>query len=217
MKLLFVNLETLPDIDGARQMYQLPVALQAKDVAKVLFHQHVSTMGREQLFLRPWQARIAVVCFIVINNTDVELIQFDMEQGNEMQLLQKLYDFLNQSNYAFCWDQGRDLNALLHVRSMIHQLTFDATPLRTVERRLRISPGSTSLEAIAARFGLQAIAMQGDELSWQQYRQQGIDPLSMRCRTNVIATAQLGLRHLLTASELERQRFDQLAAACGAL
>ena len=217
MKQLFINLETLPDIDGARQMYELPVELQVKDVAKVLFHQHVSTQGRDKIFLQPWQARIAVVCVIAISDAGVELFSFDMRQCDEVELLQKLYDFLSLSTDSFCWDQGRHLNALLQIRSMIHALKFDAAPLRTVERRLRMLPGSNSLEAIAARFGLQGIAMQGDELSWKQYREQGIGPLCERCRTNVIATAQLGLRHLLTAGEIERQRFNQLAAACGEL
>ena len=217
MKQLFINLETLPDIDGARQMYELPVELQVKDVAKVLFHQHVSTQGRDKIFLQPWQARIAVVCVIAISDAGVELFSFDMRQCDEVELLQKLYDFLSLSTDSFCWDQGRHLNALLQIRSMIHALKFDAAPLRTVEQRLRMLPGSNSLEAIAARFGLQGIAMQGDELSWKQYREQGIGPLCERCRTNVIATAQLGLRHLLTAGEIERQRFNQLAAACGAL
>ncbi len=55
MKQLFVNPETLSDIDGARQMYQLPVDLQAKDVARVLFQQHVSTPRCEQVFLQPRQ------------------------------------------------------------------------------------------------------------------------------------------------------------------
>jgi len=217
MKQLFVNLETLPDIDGARQMFGLPADLQVKDVAKVLFHQHVSTLGRDKIFLQPCQARIAVVCVIAISDASAELFSFDMEQYDEMELLQKLYDFLSRSSDSFCWDQGRDLNALLQIRSMIHELTFDVTPLRTVERRLRMQPGSNSLEAIAARFGLQAIAMQGDELSWKQYRQQGIASLCKRCRTNLIATAQLGLRHLLTAGDIERQRFNLLVTACGEL
>lgn len=217
MKQLFVNLETLPDIDGARQMFKLPADLQDKDVAKVLFHQHVSTRGRDRIFLQPWQARIAVVCVIAISDAGTELFSFDMEQYDEMELLQKLFDFLSHSSYSFCWDHGRDLNSLLQMRAMIHQLKFDVTPLRTVERRLRIPPGSTSLEAIAARFGLQSIAMQGDELSWKQYRQQGIAPLCMRCRTNLIAAAQLGLHHLLTAGEVERQRFKRLVTACGEL
>ncbi len=217
MKQLFVNLETLPDIDGVRLMFELPAELQDTDVAKVLFHQHVSTRGRDKIFLQPWQARIAVVCVIVISDADAELFSFDIPQSDEVELLQKLYEFLNCSTDSFCWDQGRDLNALLQIRSMIHELKFDATPLRTVEQRLRMQPGSNSLEAIAARFGLQGIAMQGDELSWKLYRQQGIDPLCERCRTNVVATAQLGLRHLLTAGEIDKQRFDQLAVACGEL
>ena len=217
MNQLFINLETLPDITGARQMFELPADLQDKDVAKVLFHQHVSTRGRDKIFLQPWQACIAVVCVITISDDAVELFSFDMQQSDEVELLQKLYDFLSLSTDSFCWDQGRDLNALLHIRSMIHALKFDAAPLRTVEQRLRMPPGSNSLEAIAARFGLQGIAMQGDELSWKQFREQGIAPLSKRCRINVVATAQLGLRYLLTAGEIERQRFNQLVTACGEL
>jgi predicted PolB exonuclease-like 3'-5' exonuclease len=217
MKLLFVNLETLPDIDGARRMFELPAELQEKDVAKVLFHQHVSTRGREQIFLQPWQARIAVIRVIAISDVRARLFSFDMQQSEEMELLQQLHDVLDDSSDTFCWDQGRDLNALLHIRSMIHELKFDAAPLRTVEQLLRMQTGSNSLEAIAARFGLQAMAMQGDELSWKQYRQQGIEPLCQRCQTNVIATAHLGLRHLLTAGELERQHYNQIMTACGEL
>lgn len=56
MKQLFVNPETLSDIDGARQTDQLPVDLQAKDVARVLFQQHVSTPRCELIFLQPRQA-----------------------------------------------------------------------------------------------------------------------------------------------------------------
>ncbi|MEA3303153.1 MAG: hypothetical protein U9Q75_07765 [Pseudomonadota bacterium] len=217
MNLLFVNLETLPDIDGARLMFELPADLQDKDVAKVLFHQHVSTRGREQIFLQPWQARIAVVRVIVISDVRARLFSFDMQQSEEVELLQQLHDVLDDSSDTFCWDQGRDLNALLHIRSMIHELKFDAAPLRTVEQLLRMQAGSNSLEAIASRFGLQGMAMQGDELSWKQYRQQGIEPLCQRCQTNVIATANLGLRHLLTAGELERQHYNQILTACGEL
>ena len=217
MNLLFVNLETLPDIDGARRMFELPADLQEKDVAKVLFHQHVSTRGREQIFLQPWQARIAVIRVIAISDVRARLFSFDMQQSEEMELLQQLHDVLDDSSDTFCWDQGRDLNALLHIRSMIHELKFDAAPLRTVEQLLRMQAGSNSLEAIAARFGLQAMAMQGDELSWKQYRQQGIEPLCQRCQMNVIATAHLGLRHLLTAGELERQHYNQIMTACGEL
>jgi len=217
MNQIFVNLETLPDIHGARQMYQLPADLQAKDVAKVLFHQHVSTLGRDQLFLQPWQARIAVVCVIAISGADVELIQLDMEQSDELQMLQRLNDIQHASTDAFCWDQGRELNALLHMRAMIHQTGYDAAPLQPVDQCLQIPPGSYALEAIAARFGQQAVAMAGDELSWKLYRQQGIALLEKRCRTNVIATTLLGLHHLLTSGKIERRRFDQLATACGEL
>ena len=217
MNLFFVNLETLPDIDGARRMFDLPAELQDKDVAKVLFHQHVSTRGRDKIFLQPWQVHIAVVRVIAISDVGARLFSFDMQHSEEMELLQQLNGILGDSGDTFCWDQGRDLNALLHIRSMIHELRFDVAPLRTVEQLLRIRAGSNSLEAIAARFGLQGIAMQGDELGWKQYRQQGIEPLCQRCQTNVIATAHLGLRHLLTAGELERQHYNQIMTACGEL
>jgi predicted PolB exonuclease-like 3'-5' exonuclease len=217
MPQLFINLETLPDIDGARQMYQLPADLQEKDVAKVLFHQHISTRGRDKLFLQPWQARVAVVSVVAIDGAAVELMQLDMQHSDEVHMLQQLNDLQIGSRGAFCWDQGRELNALLHVRSMIHQAEYTAAPLQAVDLCLQIAPGSYALESIAARFGLQGIAMQGDEVSWKQYRQQGIASLCKRCRTNVIATAQLGLRHLLTTGEIEKQRFDQIVMACGEL
>lgn len=217
MNQLFVNLETLPDIDGARQMFDLPADLKDKDVAKVLFHQHVSTLGRDQFFLQPWQARIAVVCVIAINGTGVELIQLDMQQSNEPQMLQRLNDLQRGPTDVYCWDQGRELNALLHVRAMIHQSRYDAAPLQPVDQCLQIQAGSYALEAIAARFGLQSIAISGDESSWKLYREQGIAPLGKRCRTNIIVTALLGLRHLLTSGEIDQQRFSQLAAACGEL
>lgn len=217
MTQLFVNLETLPDIDGARQMYQLPPDLQTKDVAKVLFHRHVSTLGREQLFLQPWQARIAIVSIIAISGAEVEMIQLDMEQSDEPLILQKLYDLRCGATDAFCWDQGRDLNALLKIRAMLHQARYDTAPLQAVDQCMMIPPGSYALENIAARFGLRAVAMPGDELGWKQYRQLGITPLGKRCRTNVMATALLGLHHLLTAGVIERQRFDRLVTACGEL
>ena len=214
MKRLFLNFETLPDIAGARLLYKLPSNLSDKDTGKVLFHHHVQEEGRDARFLSPWQARLAMVSLLSMHDEEVKLTSYQMETGEENLLLEILSRHLAEPDMTFCWDEGRGINSMLHVRSMILGTQLPDRHIRTVERRMRIQPGSVTLATIAGRFGIRAEAMPGDEPIWKQVQVDGESSLASRCNINLIASALLGLRHLHTTAEIDDDLFATLRQRC---
>ena len=193
MKRLFLNFEALPDIEGARSLYGLPATLSDKDTGKVLFHHHVQEQGRDARFLSPWQSRLAMVSMLSMHDEEVKLTSYQMETGDETLLLETVSRYLAEHDMTFCWDEGRGINPLLHVRSMILGVRLPDRHVRTVERRMRIQPGSVTLATLARRFGIRAEEMPGDEPTWQQVQAGGEASLAGRCKTYLVASAQLGL------------------------
>ena len=214
MKRLFLNFEVLPDIEGARALYGLSSTLSDKDTGKVLFHHHVQQEGRDARFLSPWQARLAIVSMLSMHDEDVKLTSFQMEADDEKQLLETISRYLCEHDMTFCWDEGRGINSLLHVRSMILGVQLPDRHVRTVERRMRIQPGSVSLATVARRFGIRAENMPGDEPTWKQVLGDGESRLLERCRINLVASAMLGLRHLYTTAEIDQDLFNTLQYRC---
>lgn len=214
MKRLFLNFETLPDIAGAKSLYALPATLSDKDSGKVLFHNHVHDLGRDARFLSPWQSRLAMVSMLAMHDEEIKLTSYHMETEDEKLLLETVSRYLADHDETFCWDEGRCINALLHVRSMIFGVQVPDKPVRTVERRMRIQPGSVSLSTVAKRFGVVADEMPGDEPTWKQVREEGEAVLAQRCKRNLVASAMLGLRHLYTTREIDSDLYDTLRAGC---
>lgn len=214
MKRLFLNFETLPDIAGARLLYKLPSNLSDKDTGKVLFHHHVQEEGRDARFLSPWQARLAMVSLLSMHDEEVKLTSYQMETGEENLLLEILSRHLAEHDMTFCWDEGRGINALLHVRSMILGVRLPDKHVRTVERRMRIQPGSVTLSTMGRRFGIHAEPMPGDEPTWKQVLADGEASLAGRCKINLVASAVLGLKHLYTTGEIDADLHDALRQGC---
>lgn len=214
MKRLFLNFETLPDIAGARLLYALPSNLSDKDTGKVLFHHHVQQAGRDARFLDPWQARLAMVFLLSMHDEEVKLTSYKMETDDENLLLETLSRYLSEHDMTFCWDEGRGINALLHVRSMIQGSRLPDKHVRTVERRMRLQPGSVTLSTMSRRFGISAEPMPGDEPTWKQVLADGESSLADRCRINLVASALLGLKHLYTTGEIDADLHDSLRHSC---
>jgi hypothetical protein len=214
MKRLFLNFETLPDIQGARALYDLPSTLSDKDTGKVLFHHHIQQEGRDARFLSPWQSRLAMLSMLSIHDEEVKLTSFQKEACDEKQLLETISRQLSEHDMTFCWDEGRGINSLLHVRSMILGVQLPDRHVRTVERRMRIQPGSVTLGTIAMRFGISASPMPGDELTWKQVQSDGESSLARRCEINLIASALLGLKHLHTTAEIDNDLHATLQKRC---
>jgi len=214
MKRLFLNFETLPDIEGARALYGLSPTLSDRDTSKVLFHHHVQQEGRDARFLSPWQSRLAMVSMLSMHDEDVKLTTWQVEAEDEKQLLETISRQLSDFDMTFCWDEGRGINSLLHIRSMILGTQLPDRHVRTVERRMRIQPGSVMLATIARRFGIRVEAMPGDEPTWKQVQLDGESFLASRCKTNLVASALLGLRHLHTTAEIDNDLFATLKTRC---
>jgi hypothetical protein len=214
MKRLFLNFETLPDIEGAKSLYNLPSSLSDKDSGKVLFHHHVHDLGRDARFLSPWQSRLAMVSMLSMHDETIKLTSYHMETEDEKLLLETVSRYLSENDETFCWDEGRGFNPLMHVRSMVQGVQLPDKHVRTVERRMRIQPGSVTLATVAKRFGIRAEEMPGDEPTWKLVRQEGEAVLAERCKRNLVASALLGLKHLYTTQEIDADLYEALMSGC---
>ena len=218
MNILFLNIETLPDIQGARQLYHLPDDLADKDVAKIIFHHHMHREGRDSRFLRPFQAAISQVALLSVRD-DVPAVEI-LEAGDkgEPRLLRRLGERIRRHDTKVVfWDEGRDVDALIKVRSLIHSVVLDHSSLTSIENQLGLTAGDIGIDQLANRLGIAVEPVASDEMLWTAWRKQGAEAVRRRCRTNLSATVQIGLRHLYTAGELDSDAYAEISNACSNL
>ena len=217
MNILFLNLETLPDIPGARQLYHLPDDLADKDVAKIIFHHHMHREGRDSRFLRPFQAAIFQVALLSVRD-DVPAIEVLATGDDESNLLCRLEQRIGRHDgRVVFWDEGRNVDALIKVRSLIHSVVLDHSSLISMENQLGIHPGDIGIDQLADRLGVGVEQIGSDEALWTAWRRQGASAVRQRCLKNLSATVQIGLRHLYTTGELDGDAYNEISNACSAL
>lgn len=218
MNTLYFNLETLPDISGARQLYQLPDDLADKDVAKIIFHHHLHREGRDARFLRPFQSSIHVVAMLAVRD-DIPSIQLlDTGDTSESALLvhlqQQMSRYPGRSQF---WDEGRSVEALIKMRSLIHSVVMENISVSPLEQQLGMIPGEITIDQLANRMGFDAEQVTSDEMLWSAWRKEGMQVVRKRCLKNLLATVQIGLRQSYTSGDIDQQRYNEISTACSDL
>ncbi|WP_078460053.1 hypothetical protein [Solemya velum gill symbiont] len=213
MNMRFIYCQTLPDIDGARALYDLDESISDKQIAKIIFHHHTQEQGRDAAFLAPFQAMLSVVAMFEIRDFETRLVITDIADRSEMELLAAIAPRLD-GQQALCWDDGHQLEALIKTRALVHAESLMDLQLQPVEEMLSLRPGDVGLVQMAGRLGITAHKTISDESAWDVYRKEGITPLVDRCRENLLATTLVGLRKMWLADLIDEDECDELSEAC---
>lgn len=191
-----VEVETLPDIAGARQVYGLASDVSDKNVAKVIFH-HLQQTGNQGRFLPPGLAMISAVSVVAFRDQCLSLSSWSRQQDDEASLLKAFSRHRAKlSGEMVVWGSGRNLTQLFAVRSMVVGCAMPPLSLLPLASLLGGSGGDEDgRTVIAGRLGITSESAGSDEGNWEHYRKTGFSPLADKCLLNAVATSRLWLSY----------------------
>jgi len=122
-KVLVFDIETIPDIEGARRLYNLH-GLSDEDVARAVFHKRRQQANTE--FLRHHLQRIVAVSAVLASGEQFRLWSLGDEDSTEQDLLQRFYAGLERyTPRLVSWNgNGFDL-PVMHYRSLLYPVNAE--------------------------------------------------------------------------------------------
>lgn len=219
MDVSVLEVEALPDVAGARRVYQLGREVSDKDVAKVIFHHHGrSDAGR---FLAPHLRTIVAISLLRFRDECLTRALWSVEEeGSEATLIERLQRHLSAvPGDLVVWDGGRDLAGLFSMRSMVTQRVLSPPRMLRLDRVLGADARpDMNRNDLAKRLGISVEGIPTDEVNWDLFRHEGMAPLFRRCASNAAATMKLWLAHGIATGEITfddhellLNQFDRLA------
>jgi len=230
MNVLVFDIETVPDIEAGRRLYDLE-EIPASDVARAMSHLRLQQTGRDLL---PHHLQRIVAISIALRAGNIfRLWSLGNENSSEAELLQRFYDGIERFNSTMVsWNGcGFDL-PVIHYRSLLHGIaaprywdTGDADPSFRYNNYLNrfhwrhidlmdvlagYNPSAFApLNQLATMLGLPGkMGMSGGKV-WEAF--QGGDIMGIRnyCETDVLNTLLIYLRFELMRGQLNANAFQR--------
>lgn len=118
---LVFDIETIPDLDGGRRIYDLQ-DLDDKDTASALFNIRRQETGSE--FLRLHLQRIVAISVVLRSAQGVKVWSLGDENSTEKELIERFFDGLDRfSPQIVSWNGGGFDLPVLHYRALRHGVT----------------------------------------------------------------------------------------------
>ncbi len=118
MNLFVFDIETIPDVDGGRRLYDLE-GLTDKEVANVMFHKRRQETGTE--FLRLHLHRIVAISVVLRSSDRFAVWSLGDEDSGEKEIIERFFHGIEKYVPTIVsWNgKGFDL-PVLHYRSLVH-------------------------------------------------------------------------------------------------
>lgn len=231
MNTLVFDIETVPDVELGRKLYDLQ-GLDDASIAKVMFFKQ--KQARNTDFLPLVQHRIVVISAVLRSRDGVRVFSLGGKDGaTEKEIVQRFFEGLDRyTPELVSWNgSGFDL-PVLHYRALRHgvdasrywetgdsdrEFRFNNYLSRFHWRHLDLMDvlagfqvgGRASLEHVAQLLGLPGkLGMSGDQV-WDHFLEGKIDEIADYCETDVLNTYLVYLRFQLTRGLLDRTRYLQ--------
>jgi predicted PolB exonuclease-like 3'-5' exonuclease len=230
MNVLCFDIETIPDTDFGRRIFNLG-DLDDESVAKVM--QFKQLQARQTDFLPLPQHRVIVISAVLRNSDGLHIFSLGKEQGSERDIVQRFFDGLEKkSPDLVSWNgSGFDL-PVLHYRALKHGVTAARYwEIGDTDRDYRYNNylsrfhwrhidlmdvlagfqfgGRASLEHTAQLLGLPGkLGMSGASV-WDYYLKGQQADIERYCETDALNTYLIFLRFELMRGVLDRTRYAQ--------
>ncbi|MBS1269300.1 MAG: hypothetical protein MAG794_00249 [Gammaproteobacteria bacterium] len=230
MNILSFDIETIPDVEGGRRLYDLR-DLDDAEVAEVMF-----TKRREQTdsdFLPVHLHRVAAISTVLRQGDQCKVWSLGDSDSSEHELIDRFFDGIERYTPTLVtWNgSGFDL-PVLHHRALIHgsaagrywESGDDDREFKWNNYLNRFHSRHTDLMDVLAGYQPRAFApldqmavlcglpgkmgMDGSRV-WNAYREGGIGDIRNYCETDALNTYLLYLRWLLIKQELDETRYRQ--------
>jgi len=223
MNTLVFDIETVPDTDLGRRLYDLH-DLSDEQVGQIMFTKRRQETGND--FLSHEQHRVIAISVVMRSRDALKVWSLGEENASERELIERFFDGVDKfTPDLVSWNgSGFDL-PVLHYRSLLHGVTaarywetgegdssfrFSNYLSRFHWRHMDLMDvlsgfqgrGRASLDAVATLLGLPGkLGMQGSQV-WDVYLQGGLKRIRDYCETDVLNTYLVYLRFQLLRGHL---------------
>lgn len=230
MNVLCFDIETIPDTEFGRRLYDLG-DLDDESVAKVMRFKQLQ--ARDTDFLPLPQHKVVVISAVLRDADGLHIFSLGRAQGDEREIVRRFFEGLERkSPDIVSWNgSGFDL-PVLHYRALKHGVTASRYwEIGDSDREFRYNNylgrfhwrhidlmdvlagfqfgGRASLEHTALLLGLPGkLGMSGSKV-WDQYLEGQHDDIERYCETDALNTYLIYLRFELMRGNLDRSRYDQ--------
>ena len=228
---LVFDIETIPDIDGLRDLRDLPPELPAAEVAERAFEERREKTGND--FLPLHLHRVAAISCVLRERDSVRVWSLGEPQDGEKTLIQRFFDGIEKySPQLVSWNgSGFDLPVLNYrgLRNRVHAGRFwdmgeddrefkwnnyisryHARHLDLMDLLAMYQPrASAPLDEMSQLLGFPGkIGMSGGKV-WEKFQAGQIDAIRAYCETDVVNTYLVYLRFQLMRGVFDESRYDK--------
>ncbi len=225
MNVLVFDIETIPDIDTGRRLYELE-GLSDADIAKVMFHKRREQTGDSE-FLRHHLHRIVAISAVLRHGDNLRVWSLGEPDSDEAELIRRFFDGIDKFTPTLVsWNGGGFDLPVLHYRALKHGIAaprywdtgdddrdfkwnnylsrYHARHTDLMDVLSAYQPRATApLDEIAQMLGLPGkFGMHGSEV-WDQYLAGRLTDIRDYCETDVLNTYLIYLRFELIRGHLE--------------
>ena len=227
---LVFDIETIPDTDGLRILYDLPADISAEDVANIALHKRRQQNGSE--FLPLHQHLICAISCALREGDNFKVWTLGDAQSTEAEIIQRFFDEIDKyTPQIISWNgSGFDL-PVLHYRALIHginaarywdlgeddkEFKWNNYISRYHTRHLDLmdilamfnSRANAPLDDLAKLCGFpEKLGMDGSQV-WDAYKAGQLEEIRNYCETDVANTHLLFLRFKLMRGQLSQNAYD---------
>jgi predicted PolB exonuclease-like 3'-5' exonuclease len=119
---LAFDIETAPDCDGLRRLYDLDPALSDKDVAEIAFQRRRTAANHD--FLQLHQHRVIAIACALREDEAVRVWSLGAPEDSEAELIRRFFDGIEKyTPQLVSWNGGGFDLPVLHYRSLVHGIS----------------------------------------------------------------------------------------------
>ena len=231
MNILVFDLETIPDIESARRLYNLE-DLNDRDTAEVMFSQRRQETGGGSDFLRHYLHRIVTISVVLRTADKLSVWSLGENNSTEKELIQRFYDGIERYTPLLVSWNGRGFDLpVLHYRALLHgvgaprywETGENDQSFRWNNYLNRFHERHTDLMDVISGYEGRAVApladianmlgfpgkmgMSGDKV-WDRFINGDIESIRNYCETDVLNTYLIFLRYELMRGRQTQEGYD---------
>lgn len=234
MNTLVFDIETIPDVDAGRRLYDLGADLDDDGVAKAMFHKRAQAVGHE--FLQHHLHKVVAISVTFRSRDDFKVWTLGSEEADEKEILQRFFDGIDKYTPTIVsWNgNGFDL-PVIHYRAMKHKLTaaryweqgdddasfkwnnyisrYHARHTDVMDvLALYTGRANAPLDQLATLYGFPGkMGMSGAHV-WDAYQAGNLKDIRDYCETDVLNTWLVYLRFQLMRGHIDMARYEEECA-----
>ncbi len=231
MNVLVFDIETVPDIDGARRLHDFE-ALSDLEVAEALFCLRRQEQNGAEVLRLPLQ-KIVAISAVLHSGSQLKVWSLGEVDSSEKELIQRFFAGIEKYTPTLVsWNGGGFDLPVLHYRALLHGVTAarywdmgeedrefkwnnyisryhsrhtDLMDLLALYQPKAYAP----LDQVASLLGFPGkMGMKGDQV-WPTYLAGDLTKIRNYCETDVLNTYLIYLRYLLMRGQLDEQGYAQ--------